>query len=74
VIGGAEIFAMFEPLADRVELTEVHGDIAGDVTMPAFDAARWREESARGAPRRSTASPPTASSRSCVTDHKLRSP
>ena len=44
VIGGAEIFAMFEPIADRVELTEVDGDIAGDVTMPAFDAARWREE------------------------------
>jgi dihydrofolate reductase len=44
VIGGAEVFRLFEPLARRVELTEVHGDIEGDVTMPAFDAARWREE------------------------------
>ncbi len=43
VIGGAEIFALFEPLADVVELTEVHDDVAGDVRMPAFDPARWRE-------------------------------
>ena len=43
VIGGAEIFALFEPLAEAVELTEVHTDPEGDVTMPAFDAARWSE-------------------------------
>jgi dihydrofolate reductase len=48
VIGGAEIFRLFEPLADRVELTEVHGDIAGDTAMPAFDAARWRETAREG--------------------------
>ena len=29
VIGGAEIFAPFLPLADRIELTEVHGDHRG---------------------------------------------
>ena len=34
VIGGAEIFALFLPLADRIELTEVLGDIAGDTLMP----------------------------------------
>ena len=34
VIGGAAIFALFEPLADRIELTEVLAEIAGDVTMP----------------------------------------
>jgi dihydrofolate reductase len=44
VIGGAELFALFEPLADVVELTEVHGDIPGDVTVPAFDLAQWREQ------------------------------
>jgi len=43
VIGGAEIYALFEPLAERIELTEVHAPIAGDTTMPGFDAARWRE-------------------------------
>ncbi|MDP3676614.1 MAG: dihydrofolate reductase [Novosphingobium sp.] len=43
VIGGAEIYALFEPLATRIELTEVHAPIPGDTTMPAFDPARWRE-------------------------------
>jgi dihydrofolate reductase len=43
VIGGAEIFALFEPLAGTVELTEVHCDAAGDTFLPAFDPARWRE-------------------------------
>jgi len=43
VIGGAEIYALFEPLAERIELTEIHAPIAGDTTMPAFDPARWRE-------------------------------
>ncbi|HYG30100.1 MAG TPA: dihydrofolate reductase [Allosphingosinicella sp.] len=43
VIGGAEIFRLFEPLAEAVELTEVHGDIEGDTFLPPFDAARWRQ-------------------------------
>lgn len=42
VIGGAEIFALFLPHATRIELTEVHCDADGDVTMPAFDQAVWR--------------------------------
>jgi len=41
VIGGAEIFALFLPLATRIELTEVHLDAAGDAHVPAF--AGWRE-------------------------------
>ncbi len=40
VIGGAEIFALFTP--DRIELTEVHGDFAGDAVVPAF-GVEWRE-------------------------------
>ena len=44
VIGGAEIFALFEPLARAVELTEVHEDVKGDTLMPPFDAAVWREQ------------------------------
>lgn len=43
VIGGAEIFALFEPLADEIELTEVHGDVEGDTVMPPFHDTRWRE-------------------------------
>jgi dihydrofolate reductase len=43
VIGGAEILELFLPLADKIELTEVHGDIEGDVVLPPFDPANWRE-------------------------------
>ncbi|MFM9978976.1 MAG: dihydrofolate reductase [Sphingomonadaceae bacterium] len=43
VIGGAEIFALFEPLAERFELTEVHDSPDGDVTMPPPDLAHWHE-------------------------------
>ena len=34
VIGGADIFALFEPLANRIELTEIHRDYDGDVHAP----------------------------------------
>ncbi|MDQ8755686.1 dihydrofolate reductase [Sphingosinicella sp. LHD-64] len=44
IIGGAEIFALFEPLADAVELTEVHLDAEGDTVMPPF-GPHWREVS-----------------------------
>ena len=44
VIGGAAVFALFEPLADRIELTEVLAEIAGDVTMPDLRSSeRWQE-------------------------------
>jgi dihydrofolate reductase len=44
VIGGAEIFALFEPLADAVELTEVAGAPEGDTILPPFDPGRWQEQ------------------------------
>jgi len=43
VIGGAEIFALFLDRADRIELTEVHKDVAGDAIVPVPDPALWRE-------------------------------
>jgi dihydrofolate reductase len=43
VIGGAEIFALFLDRADRIELTEVHIDAAGDVSVLSPDPAVWRE-------------------------------
>ncbi|MEO8454867.1 MAG: dihydrofolate reductase [Sphingomicrobium sp.] len=44
VIGGAEIFALFLSLADRLELTEVLADIEGDTVMPDPRATgEWRE-------------------------------
>ena len=44
MIGGAEIFALFMPLADRIELTEVQADIDGDTLMPdPRETGTWRE-------------------------------
>ena len=43
MIGGAEIFALFLPLAARIELTEVAGEVAGDTVTPDPRGAEWRE-------------------------------
>ena len=44
VIGGAAIFELFEPIADRIELTEVIAEVDGDVTMPDLRSSeRWQE-------------------------------
>jgi len=42
VIGGSQIYEAALPLADRIELTEVHGDFEGDARF-AFDRSQWRE-------------------------------
>ena len=44
IIGGAEIFDLFLPHADRLELTEVLGEIAGDTFMTdPRTTGDWRE-------------------------------
>jgi dihydrofolate reductase len=44
VIGGAEIFRLFLPLADRIELTEVLKDVPGDtIIADPRDSGEWRE-------------------------------
>jgi dihydrofolate reductase len=44
VIGGADIFTLFLPFADRIELTEVLADIEGDTIMPdPREGGRWRD-------------------------------
>ncbi|MEH6757161.1 MAG: dihydrofolate reductase [Parasphingorhabdus sp.] len=43
VIGGAEIYRLFLPKADRIALTEVHIDAEGDTAMEAFDPEIWQE-------------------------------
>jgi dihydrofolate reductase len=45
VIGGAEIYNQFLPLADRIELTEVHAEIEGDARIDRPDPADWHEVS-----------------------------
>jgi dihydrofolate reductase len=44
VIGGAEIYAEAEPLAQRAVITEIHRDYEGDAFAPAM-AAGWHETS-----------------------------
>lgn len=43
VIGGAEIYRLFLPLADRIELTQVDAAPAGDAHIDAPDPVHWAE-------------------------------
>ena len=50
VIGGADIFRETLPLADRIYLTVVDAEPAGDTFMPEFDASQWVQKSAEDHP------------------------
>ncbi|QSR33605.1 dihydrofolate reductase [Marinobacterium iners] len=43
VIGGAEIYALALPQADRLYLTQVHAEVQGDAHFPPLDPAQWQE-------------------------------
>ncbi len=43
VLGGAEIYAQAMPLADRLEITQIHLQPEGDSSFPPIDPAVWRE-------------------------------
>lgn len=43
VIGGAAVYAALLPQADRLYVTEVHAEVAGDVQFPDIDPTAWRE-------------------------------
>jgi dihydrofolate reductase len=43
VIGGAQVYALALPVARRLYLTLVHGDVAGDARFPKIDPQQWRE-------------------------------
>jgi dihydrofolate reductase len=43
VIGGADIYAQWMNIADRLEITEVHARPEGDTYFAAIDAAGWEE-------------------------------
>ena len=42
VIGGAQLYAAALPRADRIYLTEVDAEVAGDTYMPDIDMSRWQ--------------------------------
>jgi len=43
VIGGAEIYALALPRADRLYLTQVHAEVQGDAHFPPLDSTQWLE-------------------------------
>jgi dihydrofolate reductase len=45
VIGGAELYRLALPRADRLYLTLIDADYAGDAFFPEIDPAEWRETS-----------------------------
>jgi dihydrofolate reductase len=51
VIGGADIYAVVLPTADRIYLTRVHAAPEGDRHFPALDTNEWSEVSREALPR-----------------------
>ena len=45
VIGGAEIYTLMLEHAERLYVTEIHGEFEGDAFFPPFDLGRWAEAS-----------------------------
>jgi dihydrofolate reductase len=50
VIGGADLFRLFLPRAQRVYLTRVHGNVPGDVYWPPLDETQWCRSAAEPHP------------------------
>ena len=50
IIGGAEIYKLGIPHADRLYLTEIDAIIDGDTFFPEFDKQAWHERSRRNHP------------------------
>jgi dihydrofolate reductase len=59
VIGGAEVYRLFEPIADRLEITQVHLSPPGDARIEAADPQRWRETAREAHPAMGDAPPYT---------------
>lgn len=45
IIGGAQIYALTLPIADRLYLTRIHAEIDGDAHFPELDEKEWLEYS-----------------------------
>ena len=43
IIGGGEIYRLFMPYCDRIELTRVHHSFEADVFFPEIDLNQWKE-------------------------------
>jgi len=45
IVGGAEVYAQALPLADKLYITEIQMDVAGDAHFPELDKNQWLETS-----------------------------
>ena len=43
IIGGAQIYELTLPVADRIYLSEIHSSPDGDTFFPQIDKSQWRE-------------------------------
>lgn len=43
IIGGTEIYREFLPLAQKLYITEIHANIAGNTTFPEYSNEDWQE-------------------------------
>jgi dihydrofolate reductase len=43
VIGGAQIYAQLLPQVERMYITEVHTEVAGDAFFPEINTVEWQE-------------------------------
>lgn len=43
VVGGAEVYQLALPLAQRLHITEIDAELAGDTWFPPIDPAQWQE-------------------------------
>ncbi|WP_167632054.1 type 3 dihydrofolate reductase [Mariprofundus ferrooxydans] len=50
VMGGAEIYALLLPHADRLYITEIDAEFEGDAWFPAFDRSAWHTVSSESHP------------------------
>jgi dihydrofolate reductase len=51
VIGGADVYEVTLPVADRIYLTRIHATLNGDRHFPELDEAIWREVSQEAMPK-----------------------
>lgn len=50
VVGGGEIYRQALPIADRLHVTHVLGDVEGDARFPPIDPATWRQVGSEDVP------------------------
>jgi dihydrofolate reductase len=50
IIGGATIYSLFLPIADKLYLSHIKGEHKGDIYFPEYDTSQWETESRKEFP------------------------